>query len=376
MRAHDHELEALRAGLEYAGRGRGHADGVARRDIDGLAVDGHPPRAVQHHVDLLGPAVMVREHLAPARPQALQADPRLGGAEVAAGKPRLAHLAEAMLGRLVLDRVEVYHGEAGLRLRVAHAAQRLDVDALKRVDEVAHPGDALARALGLECRVEVRLRAPDLGAPDRVRLPGTPVDHIQLAPGRVLERGCDLEHDPCKLLAPAGLGHRLGVPADGRHQPGSTSAMDRSAAGSRSGGPWPKHTTAGSSAASLRMDSRLRAESSLKASGGACRPGLPVSGWRLKNTSPAISVRSDSRQRAMCPRVCPGVASTSKPATSSPSRRRRATGWGGPLHSVRCRRVAAPPPSRSAMTSAFSIASASSSPTHSGRPSPAHTACE
>src|ERR671930_1888812 len=34
--------------------------------------------------------------------------------------------------------------------------------------------------------------------------------------------------------------------------------------GSRSGGPWPKHTRAGSSAATLRIDSRLRAGSGVK----------------------------------------------------------------------------------------------------------------
>ena len=48
-------------------------------------------------------------------------------------------------------------------------------------------------------------------------------------------------------------------------------------------------------------------------------------------TSPAMSVRSDSRQNDRCPGVWPGVSSTVKPPTSSPSRRRRATGQAGPL---------------------------------------------
>ena len=46
--------------------------------------------------------------------------------------------------------------------------------------------------------------------------------------------------------------------------------------GSRSGGPWPKQTSAGSSAASLRADSRLRAGSGVKIAFGSWRPGMPV----------------------------------------------------------------------------------------------------
>ena len=64
----------------------------------------------------------------------------------------------------------------------------------------------------------------------------------------------------------------------------------------RSGRPWPKHTSFGSSAASRRIDSRLSAGSGVKNVFGSCRPGTPVIVSMFVNTSPQISVRSESRQ--------------------------------------------------------------------------------
>ena len=56
--------------------------------------------------------------------------------------------------------------------------------------------------------------------------------------------------------------------------------------GSRSGGPCPKQASAGSSSMSRRADSRLRGGSEVKARGGSCRPGMPVTRFMLFSTSP------------------------------------------------------------------------------------------
>ncbi len=63
---------------------------------------------------------------------------------------------------------------------------------------------------------------------------------------------------------------------------------------------------------------------------------MPVMKFMLPSTSPTISVRSDSRQNETCPGEWPGVSSTVKPATSSPSPSARATGWGGPVQKRPC----------------------------------------
>ena len=59
---------------------------------------------------------------------------------------------------------------------------------------------------------------------------------------------------------------------------------------------------------------------------------MPVQIFMFARTSPSTRTRSCSRQNEMWPIVCPGVSITRKPPTSSPSRSRRATGWGGPVH--------------------------------------------
>ena len=79
------------------------------------------------------------------------------------------------------------------------------------------------------------------------------------------------------LAAPGGA-ERAGHARERLTQPLRAATKRLSAAGSRRGGPWPKRTSAGSSDASRRADSRLRAGSGVKKPGGSCRPGIPVSG--------------------------------------------------------------------------------------------------
>ena len=99
-----------------------------------------------------------------------------------------------------------------------------------------------------------------------------------------------------------------------------------------SGGPWPKHTTLGSRPRSVWTERRFSRGFEQKKGGGCRSPGRWVMKWILASTSPAISTRSDSRKNMTCPSVWPGAWITRKPATSSPSRKTRATGCGGPAH--------------------------------------------
>src|SRR5580693_4881393 len=113
-------------------------------------------------------------------------------------------------------------------------------------------------------------------------------------------------------------------------QAGSCAAKSASLSGSRNGAPWPNSASAGRNAASLRIDARFCAGSTANSAGGSLSPGMPVMRFMLLITSPRISTLSDSRQKETCPRVWPGVSRTVNPATSSPSRSARETGWGGP----------------------------------------------
>ena len=57
---------------------------------------------------------------------------------------------------------------------------------------------------------------------------------------------------------------------------GSASAKRSSASVSRHGRPWPKTVSDGRSAATRRIEARLRSGSSVNSRGGSCRPGRPV----------------------------------------------------------------------------------------------------
>lgn len=70
---------------------------------------------------------------------------------------------------------------------------------------------------------------------------------------------------------------------------------------SRSGAPCPKHTTAGCKAASLRADARFIGASNVANAKGSASPFFSVIGLRWNSTSPRISTRSRSRQKARCP---------------------------------------------------------------------------
>ena len=69
-----------------------------------------------------------------------------------------------------------------------------------------------------------------------------------------------------------------------------------SAAGSRSGGPWPKSTSSGSRAARRRALSRLRRGSRVRIRGGSCRPGAVVSDVQVEE-----DVAGDQRAVALAP---------------------------------------------------------------------------
>ena len=111
------------------------------------------------------------------------------------------------------------------------------------------------------------------------------------------------------------------------------------ASGFRKGLPCPNKVRRGSSWARRWMFSRLRAASSVNILKGSFSPGCVVTTFMLVRTSPMIKTRSDSRQKEICPRACPGVSSTSKPFKSSPARSARLTWCAGPAQNWRCNPV-------------------------------------
>src|SRR6188472_3381634 len=135
MDADDHEAETVGPGLQLARALRGEPQGVERAQLDQLVFDARAARALEHDEELLGPAVAVTERLAPARTQALEAEAGPRRAQRAAREARLAELAVAVLGRLVLDLAEVDVREAAAAAAHAGAAERHDVDPLGRSGE-------------------------------------------------------------------------------------------------------------------------------------------------------------------------------------------------------------------------------------------------
>src|SRR4051812_9471397 len=127
-RAEGQQGEALVAGREGARDGRRDADGVQGPDVDDLVVELEAAVARDHHVDLLRVLVAVREALAPARLDDVVGEPDRLAAEGLAREARLLRLAEAELGRGVLDLAQVLHRVAahqpnsGGRLRRARAS--------------------------------------------------------------------------------------------------------------------------------------------------------------------------------------------------------------------------------------------------------------
>ena len=92
-------LETLGPGLPGPSDRRRHANGVQALDVDDLVVELHPPRARDHHVDLLGPLVAMGHGGTLVRRNALVGEAGVLGLEVVVGEPHLLEVAEPELRR-------------------------------------------------------------------------------------------------------------------------------------------------------------------------------------------------------------------------------------------------------------------------------------
>ena len=181
-----------------------------------------PTGAREDHEDLLGVLVAVAEGLAQPGRQPLVAQAGADRAERSVREPCLALLGEPEPLGHVLDILEVDERVPAPAGEVADPAERLELGELGRSGEQrADLGDLSPALLGfqlLERGIERFLAQPQLRHPDDVRLRGRPVDHVQLAPGRIAERIGGSQQQLRHLVAAAGLRGELDVPSDSRHR--------------------------------------------------------------------------------------------------------------------------------------------------------------